>query len=104
MSEKQDLPPTQLNDVMSRALDRAVGTSLTSLHQLRQAVREYTLRQRQRGVPLDNIMLALSGVLMEVEDDRLDGDGNDAHGNGDGARDPELARQVRAWCGEDFVT
>jgi hypothetical protein len=97
-----DDPPTQLNDVLSHALDRAVGTSLDSLHTLRRAVREYTQRQKERGVPLDTIMLALSSVLMEVEDERLDGDGSDIGGIADGARDPELARQLRAWCSKDY--
>jgi hypothetical protein len=97
MPEKPDVPSSQLNDGFAAALDRAAGTSLESLHTLRTAVREYARRQKQRGVPLDSVMLALSSVLMEAEDDRQHGGGH-----AEGARDPELARQIRAWCGEDY--
>lgn len=97
MPQQADTPSPQLNDGLAEALDRAVGTSLQSLHVLRQSVREYVRRQKNRGVPLDNVMRALSSVLMEAEDERQDGDGL-----ADGARDPELARQIRAWCGEDY--
>ena len=96
MSQLPDTPSTQLNDGLAAALDRAVGTSLDSLHRLRQAVREYAQRQKNRGVPLDSVMRALSSVLMEAEDEK------DGNGFADGARDPELARQIRAWCGEDY--
>lgn len=97
MPEQPDTPSSQLNAGLAAALDRALGTSLDSLHTLRRTVREYARRQKQRGVPLDSVMLALSSVLMEAEDDRQDGDGL-----ADGARDPELARQIRAWCSEDY--
>ena len=97
MSQQADTPSSQLNEGLAEALDRAVGTSLQSLNVLRQSVREYARRQKNRGVPLDSVMRALSSVLMEAEDERKDGDGF-----ADGARDPELARQIRAWCGEDY--
>ena len=97
MPQQSDAPSSLLSDGLATALDRALGTSLDSLHALRRAVREYTRRQKQRGVPLDNVMLALSSVLMEAEDDRKDSDGHASN-----ERDPELARQIRAWCGEDY--
>lgn len=97
MPQQSDAPSSLLSDGVATALDRAVGTSLDSLHALRRAVREYARRQKQRGVPLDNVMLTLSSVLMEAEDDR-----KDAEGLVSSARDPELARQIRAWCSEDY--
>jgi hypothetical protein len=97
MPEQPDATSSQLNHGLASALDRALGTSLDSLHSLRRAVGEYVRRQKQRGVPLDNVMLALSSVLMEAEDDRKDG-----NGLADSTRDPELARQIRAWCSEDY--
>jgi hypothetical protein len=96
MSNKPDLPSAALGDVLALALDRAVGSSLDSLLVLRTSVKGYATHQKARGVPLDDIMRALSTVLMEVEDERsADPDGN-------GHRDPELARQIRAWCSDDY--
>ena len=85
-----------MGDVLAHALDRAVGSSLESLSVLRTSVRSYTNHQKARGVPLDAVMRALSTVLMEVEDDRT------SEGAVDFLRDPELARQIRAWCSEDY--
>ena len=97
MSDIADSPSHALSDVLSHALDRAVGSSLESLSLLRTSVRSYTAHQKARGVPLDAVMRALSGVLMEVEDDRS------SEGTIDFLRDPELARQIRAWCSEDYT-
>lgn len=96
MSNKPDSPSAALGDVLSLALDRAVGSSLDSLLVLRKSVNGYTAHQKARAVPLDDIMRALSTLLMEVEDERS--------ANPDAAerRDPELARQLRAWCSEGY--
>ena len=96
MAETPDSPPALLGTALAQALDRALGTSLDSLHQLRQSVRTYTGHQKSRGIPLDGVMMALSAVLMEVEDERRRG------AELEGPRDPELARQLRAWCSEDY--
>jgi len=96
MPDTPDSPPALLGNVLAQALDRALGTSLDSLHSLRQAVRSYTAHQKARGIPLDRVMVALSGVLMEAEDERVNG------ADTGGPRDPELARQLRAWCSEDY--
>ncbi len=96
MSEIPDSPPALLGSALAQALDRALGTSLDSLHLLRQSVRTYTGHQKSRGIPLDGVMLALSAVLMEAEDERMRGV------EVQGPRDPELARQLRAWCSEDY--
>ena len=45
---------------------------------------------------LDSVMRAVSGVLMEIEDDRA------TDLNPVPLRDPDLARQLRAWCSEDY--
>jgi len=96
MSNKPDSPSAVLGDVLALALDRAVGSSLDSLLVLRKSVKGYATHQKARGVPLDDIMRALSTVLMEAEDERS------ANPDGNGQRDPELARQLRAWCSEDY--
>ena len=83
--------------MLEQALDRSVETSLHSLTSLRKAIRDYTRQQRSRGMTLDGIMRAVSGALMEVEDDR----GTKAEPAE--MRDPELARQLRAWCSEDYT-
>ena len=96
MSKTPDSPSPALGDVLALALDRAVGTSLESLVQLRHAVRNYTLHQKQRGVPLDRVMVALSAALIRTEDDKANLD------RPHGLRDPDLARQLRAWCSADY--
>lgn len=96
MSNSPDSPSPLLGNVLALALNRAVGSSLDSLLVLHKAMRGYTAHQKSRGVPLDGVMRALSAVLMEAEDDRPNGDG-------DGQRDPELARQLRAWCSEAYA-
>lgn len=97
MSNRPDAPSAALGDVLALALDRAVGSSLDSLPNLRKSVKGYAVHQKARGVPLDDIMRALSTALMEAEDERSASDG------GTGQRDPELARQLRAWCSEDYA-
>ena len=97
MSNRPDSPSAALGDVLVLALDRAVGSSLDSLLLLRQSVKGYATHQKARGVPLDDIMRALSTVLMEAEDERS------TNPDGNGQRDPELARQLRAWCSEDYA-
>lgn len=82
--------------MLEEALDRSVKTSLASLESLRQAVRGYTRHQKTRGMTLDSVMRAVSGVLMEIEDDRA------TDLNPVPLRDPDLARQLRAWCSEDY--
>ena len=96
MSNKPDSPSAALGDVLSLALDRAIGSSLDSLLDLRKSVKGYATHQKARRVPLDEVMRAISTVLMEVEDERS------ANSDGNGHRDPELARQLRAWCSEDY--
>jgi hypothetical protein len=96
MPDSPDSPVAAIAKALVDALDRAVGASLASMHSLRTAVRGYTLHQKSRGVPLDQVMVALSAVLMQAEDDRAS-DGAADH------RDPELARQLRAWCSEDYA-
>ncbi len=97
MSDIPDLPPTLLEDGLARALDRAVGSSLDSFDTLRKSVRGYTSHQKARGVPLDGVMRALSAALMGVEDDRAQPSDSSKR------RDPELARQLRAWCSQDYA-
>ena len=88
-------PPARLFAAMlEEALDRSVATSLDSFSSLRTAVRTYARHQRDRGIPLDSVMRAVSSALMEIEDDR----GSDS----DSVRDPNLARQLRAWCNDDY--
>lgn len=97
MKDTPDSPPASLENALAEALDRAVGTSFDSLHVLREAVRKFARHQKSRGVPLDNVMLSVSSVLLEAEDDHV------GSNNGDESRDPELARQLRAWCSEDYT-
>ena len=97
MVHNPDNPPALLGDALAQALDRTVGTSMDSLQALRIAVRNYTVDQKAHGVALDRVMLALSSVLMQVEDERM------WSPDEKGARDPELARQLRAWCSEEYA-
>jgi len=90
-------PPSQLGVALAQALDRAVGTSLNSLDLLREAIRSYAMNQRARGVPLDHVMVAVGGVLMDAEDERIGKPGLSV------SRDPDLARQLRAWCSEYYM-
>jgi len=91
-----EAPSSALGTMLEEALDRSVETSLHSLAALRKAIRTYAHHQKSRGVTLDSVMRAVSNVLMELEDDRA------LELNPVRARDPELARQLRAWCGEDY--
>ena len=96
MPETPDSPSSSLGDALAEALDRTAGASLDSLVVLRHAVRNYTKHQKNRGVPLDRVMVALGSALIQAEDERANSD------NPDGRRDPELARQLRAWCSADY--
>jgi hypothetical protein len=91
LPETPDSPSSALGDAVANALDRALGTSLDSLTALHHAVVNYTQHQKKRGVPLDRVMVALSTELSECEDEKS---GIDLPS----VRDPELARQLRAWC------
>jgi hypothetical protein len=95
MAEFPDLPSSLLGDALTDALDRAVGTSLESLSVLRLAVKNYTQHQKKRGVTLDRVMVALGAALTDSEDEK-------GHGGLPEMRDPELARQLRAWCSDDY--
>lgn len=96
MPEISDSLPPMLPEALARALERTLGTSLDSLHHLRDTVTGYAYRQGRRGVALDEIVVAVGGVLMTVEDDVMPGLIRAER------RDPELARQVRAWCAEGY--
>ena len=91
-------PAPQLGAMLEAALDRSVSTSLDSFESLRTAVRAYARNQRNRGIPLDSVMRAVAAALMEIEDDRSREQGSHS------VRDPNLARQLRAWCSEDYST
>ena len=92
-----DSASPSLGGMLDAALDRSITTSLESLDSLRSAVRKYARQQRNRGVSLDSVMRAVASALMEAEDDR----GRDMHASS--IRDPNLARQLRAWCSEDYL-
>ena len=96
MPNQPDSPSTALGPMLAQALDRSLDTSLESLLSLREAVRSYTKHQKRKGESLDSVMRGVSSVLMEIEDDRSRESPSSAN------RDPQLARQLRAWCGEDF--
>jgi hypothetical protein len=96
MPNNSDSPSPALGELLGQALDRSVETSLSSLETLRDAVRAYTRNEKNRGMPLDTVMRGISTALMEMEDERVSGDGMSP-------RDPKLARQLRAWCSEHYV-
>lgn len=96
MSNIPESPSATFGELLAAALDRSVETSLTSLDLLREEVRSYTRRQKNRGMPLDSVMRAIATLLIEAEDDR-------ALTNVTPTRDPKLARQLRAWCSEDYT-
>jgi hypothetical protein len=96
MSTTPDSPSFILGDALALALDRATGSSLASLRNLHEAVRSYTSHQRSRGVPLDDIIRAVSSALMALEDERMRDLAETAW------RDPKLATQLRAWCSEAY--
>lgn len=95
MPNTPDSPSSALGGLVSDALERSVETSLTSFASLRSAVGAYTLAQKERGRSLDSVIQAISTLLMEVEDERVNGSSTPL-------RDPVLARQLRAWCAEHF--
>ena len=96
MPNESESPSPSLGRLLTQALDRSVETSLTSLETLREAVRAYTRNEKNRGIPLDSVMRGISGVLMQMEDDRASADDVSP-------RDPVLARQLRAWCSEHYA-
>jgi hypothetical protein len=97
MPENLGSTPQDLPSALANALERAVGTSLNSLHQLRGLVVGYARRQQEHGVPLNDVIVAVGRMLMTAEDDAA------PRAPAALARDPELARQVRAWCAEGYA-
>lgn len=95
MDNHAESPRPLLGAMLEAALDRSVATSLDSFSSLRTAVRTYARHQRDRGIPLDSVMRAVSAALMEIEDDR-------GTAESESVRDPNLARQLRAWCSDDY--
>jgi hypothetical protein len=83
---------------LTRALRRLPGTALDSLHELRDAVHGFAQRERKRGAPLEDSILAVHRELMAAEDDVM------SSLLATESRDPALARQVRAWCSEGYRT
>lgn len=97
MPENHDFPPKDLPTALAQALERTVGTSLDSLHNLRGLIIGYARRQHSHGVPLNDVIVSVGRLLMNAEDDAV------PHPPASEARDPELARQVRAWCAEGYA-
>jgi hypothetical protein len=95
--EYLSFPPKDLPTALADALERGVGTSLDSLHNLRGLVVGYARRQQAHGVPLNDVIVAVGRLLMTAEDDAV------PHPPAIQARDPDLARQVRAWCAEGYT-
>lgn len=81
---------------LTRALRRLPGTTLGSLHDLRDAVHKFAAREERRGSPLEDTILAVHRELMAAEDELM------AMFLATEPRDPALARQVRAWCSEGY--
>ena len=96
MAENLGFPPNDLPSALANALERALGTSLDSLHNLRGLIVGYAQRQQSHGVPLNDVIVAVGRLLMTAEDDAVPRAGAVE------ARDPELARQLRAWCAEGY--
>jgi hypothetical protein len=94
--ENPGFPPKDLPTALSEALERALGTSLDSLHNLRGLIVGFARRQQAHGVPLNDVIVAVGRLLMTAEDDAVPRLGAAE------ARDPELARQLRAWCAEGY--
>lgn len=91
--------PALSHDLLSeltRALKRVPGTAPGSLHDLRDAVHGFARRERLRGSPLEDSILAVHRELMTAEDEVM------AMLLATEPRDPALARQVRAWCSEGY--
>jgi len=96
VADNNGIPPKDLPSALAHALERTVGTSLDSLHHLRGFIIGYSQRQKSHGVPLNDVIVAVGRLLMTAEDDAV------PHPPAAEARDPELARQVRAWCAEGY--
>ena len=96
MSQSPEVSHDLLSE-LTRALTRLPGTALDSLHGLRDAVHGFGHRQRLRGTPLEESILAVHRELMAAEDEVM------ATLLSTEPRDPALARQVRAWCSEGYT-
>jgi hypothetical protein len=97
VSENSGFPRKDLPTALAEALERTVGSSLDSLLDLRTLVIGYARRQHAQGVPLNDVIVAVGRQLMSAEDDAVPRSGATE------ARDPELARQLRAWCAEGYA-
>ena len=95
MSDSQHMSHDLLSE-LTRALTRVPGTALQSLHGLRDAVHGFAKREKLRGAPLEESILAVHRELMAAEDEVM------ATLLSTEPRDPALARQVRAWCSEGY--
>lgn len=93
---ESESPPRSLPAALEDALSRAVGTSIHTLGHLRESVIDYSRRQAAHRVPLNDVIVAVGRLLMTAEDNVT------ARENGEVMRDPELARQIRAWCSQGY--
>lgn len=93
---ESEYPPHNLPVALENALERAVGTSVHTLHHLRDCVLEYSRRQAARSVPLNDVIVGVGRLLMTAEDNST------SRAEGEPKRDQQLARQVRAWCAEGY--
>jgi hypothetical protein len=98
MLPTDDSPHTlPLPDELDRALRRATDRTLAALTALRRAVREHVHSERASGNDLDEIQLALRGIIARAQDGLPRADGN-----GDGQHDA-LTTQMIKWS-EGFYT
>lgn len=70
---------------------------MTSLASLRNAVRVYTVHERDRGTSLDALLDHAVKALAAAEDERSD------NANSGATPDLELLQQLEIWCREDFA-
>ncbi len=96
MTIRPGSPSSVLGAQLAGALDRRLQSSLNSLVSLRDAVRVYTIHERDRGVSLETIVKQALTTLTHAED------GRDGSSNGGTMRDSDLARHLETWCREDF--
>ena len=97
MPESPQLSHDLLSE-LTRALRRVPGTALGTLHDLRDVVHRFGRRERLRGSPLEDSILAVHRELMDAEDEVM------STLLATEPRDPALARQVRAWCSEGYLS